>query len=306
MKTPSGTVPTFRELLRQGTDILEQSGRENAAYDARELLLYSFDLEWSCLLLRYEETAEEEGCARYLGLIEQRASGEPLQYITGSQIFCGFPIKVNEHVLIPRQDTEVLVETVLEELKKAPEEPKNNAPEGLSLLDLCTGSGCIAVALAKLYAFSEVTAADLSEQVLLTAEENAKTNGAEIRFVRSDLFGALESCTYDIITCNPPYIPTDVVKTLSEEVRDHEPSMALDGGEDGLDFYRRLAEECPGHLKPGGRVFFEIGADQGKAVSGLLETAGFQKVRVIQDLAGLDRVVTGVKGTVLNDTPVMH
>ena len=277
-------MSSFRELLTEGRDTLAAAGKEEAEFDARALLLFCTGLSWSRLLLRYEEEADAADAGRFSQFIRRRAAGEPLQYITGSQDFCGIQIKTDRRALIPRQDTEVLVETALRDLK---------GRENLSLLDLCTGSGCIAAALKALGPFSEVTAADLSEEALSLAGENLP---AGARLIRSDLFQApeLAGALFDVITCNPPYIPSEVIETLSPEVKDYEPRMALDGSADGLLFYRRLSEDCPRFLRPGGRVYFEIGADQGPAVAGLLSDAGFSEVRVVKDLQGLDRVVCGI------------
>ena len=238
----------------------------------------------------------------------------------------GLDFFVNEHVLIPRQDTETLVELVLEEQQgkqqeeqqekqqeQQPEEQQKKQREQQSeeqqkkqrgqkpekprkLLDLCTGSGCIAISLAVKGGFESVTATDLSEEALKVAERNARTHQVPIRFFQGDLFSALpqsEVKTFDIITSNPPYIPTAVIATLEPEVREHEPMMALDGTEDGLKFYRQIAKEAGSWLKPGGSIYLEIGYDQGEAVSGLLEDAGFTNVRVVKDLPGKDRVVCG-------------
>ena len=219
-------------------------------------------------------------------MIDRRAAHVPLQYLTHEQNFCGADIYVDERVLIPRQDTEVLVAAALDLAAML-----DGAP---ALLDLCTGSGCIPIALSRLGDFGSITAADLSADALEVAKMNAEQNGAEIRFVQSDLFEAFRKKAerFDLITCNPPYIRSGDMAGLQPEVRDNEPSMALDGGEDGLDFYRRLAEEAGQFLNPGGCVCFEIGFDQAADVSALLENAGFKEVRVLKDLAGLDRVVT--------------
>ena len=203
---------------------------------------------------------------------------------------------MDERVLIPRQDTEILVELVLQEHGKPALKSGTHStemPEGERVLDLCTGSGCIAIALAKLGRFSAVSAADISADALAVAEENLKRTGAEVTLIHSDLFSEIPG-KFDVITANPPYIQSEVIDTLTPEVREHEPRLALDGDEDGLVFYRRLASECPAHLNPGGSVYFEIGYDQGEAVCALLRDRGFSGVRCLKDLAGLDRVVTGV------------
>ena len=205
----------------------------------------------------------------------------------------GLTFFVNEHVLIPRQDTETLVELVLNEQKD----------KNISILDMCTGSGCIAVSLKKLGGYACVEGADISEEALKVAKrnseeilENSDVNSSRtgVIFRRSDMFSAFpETERFNVIVSNPPYIPSAVIEELEPEVRDHEPRGALDGTADGLYFYRILAEECAKHLTPGGRVYFEIGYDQGAAVKELLDIHGFKDTRVIQDLTGKDRVVCG-------------
>ena len=301
---------TFRELLQEGRRRLEAAGIEEAENDARLLLLDTYRIDWCSLVSVYEMRVpvnppmppvsackvvprrishETEAGGTYLSVIDRRAAHVPLQYLTHEQNFCGADIYVDERVLIPRQDTEVLVAAALDLAAML-----DGAP---ALLDLCTGSGCIPIALSRLGDFGSITAADLSADALEVAKMNAEQNGAEIRFVQSDLFEAFRKKAeaaerFDLITCNPPYIRSGDMAGLQPEVRDNEPAMALDGGEDGLDFYRRLAEEAGQFLNPGGCVCFEIGFDQAADVSALLENAGFQEVRVLKDLAGLDRVVT--------------
>lgn len=272
----------------------------------------------------------KEKLSAYENTLEKRASRVPLQQILGQQEFMGLTFFVNEHVLIPRQDTETLVELVLNEQKD----------KNVSILDMCTGSGCIAVSLKKLGGYTCVEGADISEEALKVAKRNSEeilensdvnndavssrteqiqnctnlTNNqnkqdnsedsmvSEVRtvpqtgvtFRRSDMFSAFpETERFNVIVSNPPYIPSAVIEELEPEVRDHEPRGALDGTADGLYFYRILAEECAKHLTPGGRVYFEIGYDQGAAVKELLDIHGFKDTRVIQDLAGKDRVVCG-------------
>ena len=298
---------TFRELLAEGRRRLEAAGIEEAENDARLLLLDTYRIDWCSLVSVYEMKVpvnppmppvsackvvprrishETEAGGTYLSVIDRRAAHVPLQYLTHEQNFCGADIYVDERVLIPRQDTEVLVAAALDLAAMLDGSP--------ALLDLCTGSGCIPIALSRLGDFGSITAADLSADALEVAKMNAEQNGAEIRFVQSDLFEAFRKKAerFDLITCNPPYIRSGDMAGLQPEVRDNEPSMALDGGEDGLDFYRRLAAEAGQFLNPGGCVCFEIGFDQAADVTALLENAGFEEVRVLKDLAGLDRVVT--------------
>ena len=235
----------------------------------------------------------KEKLSAYENTLEKRASRIPLQQILGQQEFMGLTFFVNEHVLIPRQDTETLVELVLNEQKD----------KNVSILDMCTGSGCIAVSLKKLGGYACVEGADISEEALKVAKrnseeilENSDVNSSRtgVIFRRSDMFSAFpETERFNVIVSNPPYIPSAVIEKLEPEVRDHEPRGALDGTADGLYFYRILAEECAKHLTPGGYVYFEIGYDQGAAVKELLDIHGFKDTRVIQDLTGKDRVVCG-------------
>ena len=327
---------TLYDLLNEGSSMLQQAGDTDAENDAKLLLLNAFDLNLVHFLmdrlrpLSETDVAVQEQIQNYRAMVAKRASRVPLQQILGSQEFMGLDFFVNEHVLIPRQDTETLVELVLEEQQgkqqeqqlegqqkkqqeQQPEEQQKKQREQQSeeqqkkqrgqkpeksrkLLDLCTGSGCIAISLAVKGGFESVTATDLSEEALKVAERNTRTHQVPIRFFQGDLFSALpqsEVKTFDIITSNPPYIPTAVIATLEPEVREHEPMMALDGTEDGLKFYRQIAKEAGSWLKPGGSIYLEIGYDQGEAVSGLLEDAGFTNVRVVKDLPGKDRVVCG-------------
>ncbi len=287
---------TLFQLTAEGTRVLTQAGDLDAENDAKQLLFAAFGLDMVHFLLnRMQELEDDEhsrSCTeRYRQMIEKRGQRIPLQQILGSQEFMGLNFYVNEHVLIPRQDTETLVELVLEEQQG----PENR------LLDLCTGSGCIAVSLAVKGGYRSVTATDVSEEALKVARRNWEhlrsvcAEDQNLEFFQGDLFGALnpEAGRYDVITANPPYIPTEVIRGLEPEVREHEPMLALDGTEDGLFFYRRIAAEAGSWLRDGGSLYLEIGHDQGEAVSGLLKGAGFVDVSVIKDLPGHDRVVCG-------------
>lgn len=284
---------TLYDLLNEGSAALLQAGDTDGENDAKLLLFEAFHLDLVHFLmdrlrpLSEQDKQVQEQIRTYRSMITKRASRIPLQQILGNQEFMGLDFFVNEHVLIPRQDTETLVELVLQEQQSTEKK----------LLDLCTGSGCIAISLAVKGGYESMTATDLSEEALKVAERNAKAHQKEIIFRQGDLFTALpqsEAGTFDIITSNPPYIPTAVIATLEPEVREHEPMMALDGTEDGLKFYRQIAKKAGTWLKPGGVIYLEIGYDQGEAVSGLLREAGFDKVRVVKDLPGKDRVVCGV------------
>lgn len=282
---------TLQQLLTQGTQQLNSAGVPDAELDARYLLLSAFDLSLASFLAgRGREIAGipdgETRAGAYLALVKRRAERIPLQQLLGVQEFMGLEFYVNEHVLIPRQDTETLVELVLEEQRD----------RELDVLDVCTGSGCIAVSLAKLGGYRSVTALDVSEEALAVAERNAGSllAGCEGRFrlLQSDMFSGLEpGAQFDVLTSNPPYIPSRVIDGLEPEVRDHEPRLALDGSPDGLKFYRILAAEGKRHLRRGGAVYLEIGWDQSEAVSALFEAEGYSEIRTVKDMAGLDRVV---------------
>lgn len=274
---------TYRRLYEDCSRKLEAAGVPDAQWDAWLLLEHCFELNRSSYFLNRnkEQEFDEKKLAEFLYLSEQRKQRIPLQYLLGTQEFMGLPFCVDHGVLIPRADTETLVETVLSECR---------ASSGLRLLDVCTGSGCIAIALCCLGRFAQVDALDLSGDALRVAEKNAAVNHADIRLIQSNLFEQVRE-KYDVIVSNPPYIAGSVIAELEPEVRDHEPRMALDGGEDGLVFYRRIAQEAGNYLMPGGRMYLEIGYDQGEAVSGLLREHGFLEIRIIKDLAGNDRVV---------------
>ena len=350
----------WADVLNYGKKILKNAGIVEADLDAWYLFEQSFGISRAQYFLCAREnivgstaqkmTAQEqtgnslesknaldcvelwlkEKLSAYENALKKRAARIPLQQIIGQQEFMGLSFFVNEHVLIPRQDTETLVELVLQEQKD----------KDISILDMCTGSGCIAVSLKKLGGYAHVEGADISEESLkvakrnseeilenndvnndavssrteqiqnctnLTNNQNKQNNSAKrkiseasklsqagVTFRHSDMFSNFpETEQFDVIVSNPPYIPSAVIEELEPEVRDHEPRGALDGTADGLYFYRILAEECAKHLTPGGHVYFEIGYDQGMAVKKLLDNHGFKDTRVIQDLAGKDRVVCG-------------
>lgn len=273
---------TYRALWETGRDRLTGAGVEEAGLDARLLLEFVCHTARHDLLAHGEREMEDAQEKRYLKLIEQREKRIPLQHLTGVQEFMGLEFAVNAHVLIPRQDTEVLVEEVM-----------RNLHDGFRILDMCTGSGCILLSLLHYSNNCSGVGADLSRQALQVAEENAKRlreTGA--RFVQSDLFEAVEG-KFEIIVSNPPYIRSDVIGTLAEEVRLHEPQTALDGGEDGLYFHRKIIGMGREYLCGGGQLFLEIGYDQAEAVAGLMKAAGYRDVEVVKDFAGLDRVVYG-------------
>lgn len=308
---------TYKEIYQKGCSILTAAGVPEADLDARILLEYVCRTNRNDLLVHGDREVSREQEEIYLEYIAKRQERIPLQHITKEQCFCGLDFKVNEHVLIPRQDTEVLVERVLKDLRP-----------GMRILDMCTGSGCILISLLSLSkgcsglgVADSGTCEDISERkvcsgvgvdisgdALEVARENARrllgedacfgnvvndvTPEYRVQFIESDLFSRV-SGTYDVIVSNPPYIPSDVIPTLMPEVKNFEPILALDGTKNGLYFYKRITEESPAYLKAGGRLYFEIGHNQAHAVSTLMTAAGFEEIEVIKDYAGLDRVVCG-------------
>ena len=279
---------TLEEAYRLGSSTLNEAGILDAETDAWILLEHVTGVSRAKYYVNPRQVLSKEEEELYLSYVEKRKKRIPVQHLTGVQEFMGLEFIVNEHVLIPRQDTEVLVETVWEDL-----EP------GMRVLDMCTGSGCILISLMKrmqtVSGEDGITGVgvDLSHQALQVAEKNASKQKVGAVFVESDLFDNVEG-TYNMIVSNPPYIRTAVIQELQEEVKLHDPYGALDGKEDGLFFYREIIKKSKKYLKKGGRLYFEIGDDQGEDVKKLMEEAGFSKVTVKKDLAGLDRVVFGV------------
>lgn len=273
---------TLREAYEYGQEELKRAKIEEAGIDAWYLLEFTTGISRTMYFLQMQEEMSLEQEAAYRNHIAARASHIPLQHITGVQEFMGLEFAVNEHVLIPRQDTEVLVESVLEVLKP-----------GMSVLDMCTGSGCILISLLKNRKNVTGVGVDISEEALKVARKNRDSLEVEAKLIQSDLFENVEG-KYDIVISNPPYIRTSVIEELKEEVKFHDPFLALDGKDDGLYFYREIVEKSSEYLKKCGKLYFEIGHDQGEDVKKLMEQAGFTKVTVKKDLAGLDRVVFGM------------
>lgn len=273
---------TYRQLYDYGVTQLTDACIEEAALDARILLEYICHTDRNALLVygNTERSMEEEEA--YKKVISKRSERIPLQHITGEQEFMGLRFQVNEHTLIPRQDTEILVEQAGKHLKS-----------DMRILDMCTGSGCILLSLLKYYHGCTGVGVDLSEKALEIAKTNAQSLEINADFVQSDLFANVEG-KFDMIVSNPPYIKTAVIETLMPEVREHEPMQALDGFEDGLYFYKKIVEAAKDFLYNGSWLLFEIGYDQAQEVSELMEKAGFQQIEVIKDYAGLNRVVKGL------------
>ena len=289
-------MQTLESLLKKGTTILKDNGLEEAGLDAWLLLEFKTGKNRAYYFAHGDEPVSDETTAEYLKLIGRRAGHIPVQQLTHQAFFMGYEFYVNENVLIPRQDTETLVEEALKRL---------DGVEKPEVLDMCTGSGCILISLLLEREDACGTGADISPEALAVAKKNAGLLDVESRadFVESDLFsapyfcekGGKDSGKYDILISNPPYIATEEIETLMEEVRLHDPRKALDGMEDGLYFYRKITAQAGNYLKPGGWLLYEIGCTQGEAVSEMLRNAGFEKVQVVKDLPGLDRVVMGQK-----------
>ncbi len=269
---------TYRQSEQKGEKMLAAAGIADARTDAWLLLETAAHIDRSFYFLHADEEVLPEALAEYESLLEKRAERVPLQYITGEQEFMGLTFKVNSSVLIPRQDTETLVEEAL----------KLARPQ-MDVLDLCTGSGCVLISILKNVHGARGTGTDISKQALLVAKDNAKMLGVDAEWLRSSLFENV-SGRFDMIVANPPYIASGLIGGLMPEVGQFEPIEALDGGADGLDFYRRITADAGQYLKEGGRMLLEIGYDQAAAVGGLMREAGYRDVRIIQDLAGNDRV----------------
>lgn len=290
---------TIKEACREGERRLRAAGIEEAALDAWYLLEFVTGISRAVYFADGSRLMDEEQEKTYFSLIDKRKTRIPLQRLTGVQEFMGLEFRVNEHVLIPRQDTETLVEAALDYLNKKPwnqDNSENVAFQEQRILDMCTGSGCILLSLMRLAQNPETIrgiGADLSGEALKVAETNAGHLGVAADFVQTDLFEKIEG-KFHMIISNPPYIRTDEIEMLETEVKNHDPRMALDGKEDGLYFYRKIVDESRRHLVKSGILLFEIGCSQGKDVSRMMKLAGFTDVAVKKDLAGLDRVVSGV------------
>lgn len=271
----------YEELYRYGVSCLADAGIAEAALDARLLLEFVCHTDRNTLLAHGDRTVEPDQQESYKNILKKRADRIPLQHITGVQEFMGLPFLVSDQTLIPRQDTEVLVEEAMRELH-----------DGMDVLDMCTGCGCILLSLLHYSNDCRGLGVDLSPQALAVAQKNASALSVEAAFLQSDLFARLEAGRrFDLLVSNPPYIPTDVIPTLMEEVRAHEPRMALDGKEDGLYFYRRISREAKPYLYRGAWVFLEIGCEQAVSVCDILAQEGYREIEVIRDFGGLDRVV---------------
>lgn len=271
----------YTEAFLMGMQKLKEAEIGEAQLDARLLLEEVCGTDHNTLLCHGDREVSEAEEEQYRKALEQRAVHVPLQHLLGYQDFMGLRFQVNEHVLIPRQDTEILVEEAMRYLH-----------DGMRILDLCTGSGCILLSLLHYSNDCEGTGVDISKEALQVAALNAELLGIKADFLKSDLYEKVTG-KFDLLVSNPPYIERKVIPTLMEEVREYDPYIALDGGEDGLDFYRRIIGGAQDYLKRGGQILMEIGSGQAQAVSELLREAGFKEIDACRDFAGLDRVVSG-------------
>ena len=279
---------TLQEAWNKGSEVLEQAGIVEAKLDAWYLLEHVTKIGRAMYYADSQKVMSLEEEKQFLFYITERSKRIPLQHLTGVQEFMGLEFLVTEHVLIPRQDTESLVEQAIDILKTIP------STEEKEVLDMCTGSGCILLSILQ-YVKGPIkgVGVDISGLALETAKKNADRLNLHADFLHSDLFDEVKGC-YNMIVSNPPYIQTEVIQTLQEEVQFHDPYLALDGKEDGLYFYREIIAVAHQYLKQKGWLLFEIGFDQGEAVSRMMKDAGYQHVEVKKDLAGLDRIVLGM------------
>ena len=270
------------KLLQMGRETLANNGVDPR--EARFLLAFAMEIR-SEELIKYKECSNEQ-YNKYIEYINRRASKEPYAYITDHKEFMKLDFKVNKNVLIPREDTEVLVQEIIDLASK-----EYSSDKKVKILDMCTGSGCIAISLAKYIENAEITAVDISNEALQVAKENAIINNINVTFINSNLFDKIEE-RFDIIVSNPPYIKKDVIDTLQEEVK-NEPILALDGGESGLDFYEEITKKALEYLNTNGILAFEIGYDQGNEVAKILEENDFKDIEIKKDISGNDRIVMG-------------
>lgn len=282
---------SYREAVLEAADRLKKCGVDNPQYDSQELLMSVANMDRTAYLLHAKENMNDTLYAAFEKLVKRRANREPLQHILGYTYFWGRKYQVNKNVLIPRQDTEILVEKALEHIGTDD-----------SVLDMCTGSGCIIITLACERKLSRAVGVDVSKKALEVAKENADNLLADVEWIQSDLFQQMNrsietkiqtNILYDMIVSNPPYIEQSIIDTLSDEVRRFDPLIALDGGEDGLLFYQKITEQSVNYLKPGGWLLYEIGSNQAGQVKDIMSANGYEDICIVKDLAGLCRVVMG-------------
>lgn len=280
----------IKEVLKSSIEEINKLNIEDASMKVKMLLSDILGKEKEYLLIHDNEELSQDVLDNFYAKLNRLKDEEPIQYILNKQEFMGFEFYVDENVLIPQPDTEILVEEVVDISKKI-----NNNSNELRVLDMCTGSGAIAISLSKLIENASVSASDISDGALNVAKENAIKNSVNIEFYKSDLFNDIsKNVKFDIIVSNPPYIQTEVIKGLSKEVQS-EPFIALDGGEDGLVFYREIIKNAKDYIVEDGYLALEIGYDQKESVTNLLRENGYKNIYSKTDLAGNDRVVVGQK-----------
>lgn len=276
---------SYRKLLTKAANILKDANIENMEYDIKTILRDTFDIDYNKFVMDMDNEIETDKSLEYefISRIEKRKKHIPLQYIINKQNFYGLDLYVNESVLIPRYDTENIVDCIVKDFEGS---------KDISVLDLCTGSGCIAISLKK-NGFEKVFALDISDKALEVAKHNAYIHNADITFIKSDLYKELPNdIRFDLIVSNPPYIRTGEIEKLDDEVKDFEPKLALDGGKDGLDFYKKILNLSKDFINKNGSLYFEIGYDQAKDVVDLAKKEGYYNIKIIKDLSGKDRGIS--------------
>ncbi len=276
---------SYRKLLTKAANILKDANIENIEYDIKTILRDTFDIDYNKFVMDMDNEFEADKSLEYefISRIEKRKKHIPLQYIINKQNFYGLDLYVNESVLIPRYDTENIVDCIVKDFEGS---------KDISVLDLCTGSGCIAISLKK-NGFEKVFALDISDKALEVAKHNAYIHNADITFIKSDLYKELPNdIRFDLIVSNPPYIRTGEIEKLDDEVKDFEPKLALDGGKDGLDFYKKILNLSKDFINKNGSLYFEIGYDQAKDVVDLAKKEGYYNIKIIKDLSGKDRGIS--------------
>ena len=276
---------SYRKLLTKAANILKDANIENIEYDIKTILRDTFDIDYNKFVMDMDNEFEADKSLEYefISRIEKRKKHIPLQYIINKQNFYGLDLYVNESVLIPRYDTENIVDCIVKDFEGS---------KDISVLDLCSGSGCIAISLKK-HGFEKVFALDISDKALEVAKHNAYIHNADITFIKSDLYKELPNdIRFDLIVSNPPYIRTGEIEKLDDEVKDFEPKLALDGGKDGLDFYKKILNLSKDFINKNGSLYFEIGYDQAKDVVDLAKKEGYYNIKIIKDLSGKDRGIS--------------
>ncbi len=278
---------TLRDYIIKGQNILKEAGISDYENDTRVLAMFAFGISYSDMFMKMTEEMQDDDADFFLNCIDLRSTHMPCQYITGSQFFMGYEFITEDGVLIPRQETELLVEKALE---------LTSGRKSCKALDMCTGSGCIGISYElkrreEGHKSDEIHLADVSDNAIYVAEKNKYKLGSKCSIIKTDLFENIKD-KYDIIMSNPPYIRSSDIDDIMEEVRDFEPRIALDGDEDGLSFYKRIAEHAENYLYKDGILIMEIGFDQYEDVKELLEKNNFNNISLIKDYAGLDRIVT--------------